>query len=70
MARIKISKSKNSKSYSLIEDYYRNGKKTSKFVHYIGNYTKVSEMASLENVSMSGDNNYKKIVNLITKVAR
>ena len=60
MARIKISKSKNSKSYSLIEDYYRNGKKTSKVVHYIGNYTKVSEMASLENVSIdTWLNNYK-----------
>ena len=60
MARIKISKSKNSKSYSLIEDYYRNGKKTSKVVHYIGNYTKVSEMASTENVSIDiWLNNYK-----------
>lgn len=60
MARIKISKSKNSKSYSLIEDYYRNGKKTSKVVHYIGNYTKVSKLASLENISIdTWLNNYK-----------
>lgn len=52
MTRIKTSTSKNSKSYSIIEDYYRNGKKTTKIVNYIGNYNKIIELANNENISI------------------
>ena len=47
MARIKISSTKNSKSYSIIEDYYRNGKRTTKIVEYIGNYNTILELAQI-----------------------
>ena len=53
MARIKISSSKNSKSYSIIEDYHRNGKRTTKIVDYIGNYNTVLELAQKENIDVS-----------------
>ena len=52
MARIKISSSKNSKSYSIIEDYYRNGKRTTKIIDYIGNYNIVSKLAQKENLEV------------------
>ena len=52
MARIKISSSKNSKSYSIIEDYYRNGKRTTKVVDYIGNYNTIFELAKNENIDV------------------
>ncbi len=52
MARIKISHSKNSKSYSIIDDYKRNGKRTSRIVQYIGSHAKVSQMASQENMDV------------------
>lgn len=52
MARIKISTSKNSKSYSIIEDYCRNGKRTTKIVDYIGNHNKVMELAKSENLDI------------------
>ena len=65
MARIKISASKNSKSYSIIEDYYRNGKKTTKVVDYIGNHNSILELAKKENIDINTYlnnylNNYKK----------
>ena len=50
MARIKTSTSKNSKSYSIIEDYYRNGKKTTRVVETIGNHEKVSKLAEDEGI--------------------
>lgn len=53
MARIKISSSKNSKSYSIIEDYHRNGKKTTKIVDYIGNYNTILELAKKENIDVN-----------------
>ena len=53
MARIKISSSKNSKSYSIIEDYHRNGKRTTKIVDYIGNYNTVLELAKKENIDVN-----------------
>ena len=53
MARIKISSSKNSKSYSIIEDYHRNGKRTTKIVDYIGNYNTILELAKKENVDVN-----------------
>lgn len=52
MARIKISTSKNSKSYSIIEDYCRNGKRTTKIVDYIGNHNKIMELAKSENLDV------------------
>ena len=52
MARIKVSTSKNSKSYSIIEDYCRNGKRTTKIVNYIGNYNKVMKLAQSENLDI------------------
>lgn len=52
MARIKISTSKNSKSYSIIDDYCRNGKRTTKIVDYIGNYNKVMKLAESENLDI------------------
>lgn len=52
MARIKKTKSKNSLSYTIIEDYYRNGKRTTKVVDIIGNNTKVSELANKENIDV------------------
>ncbi len=61
MARIKVSHSKNSKSYSIIDDYKRNGKRTSRIVEYIGTYTKVSQMAAEENIDIdTWLNNYLK----------
>lgn len=53
MPRIKVSTSKNSKSYSIIEDYCRNGKRTTKIVDYIGNYSKVMELAKKENLDIN-----------------
>ena len=59
MARIKISCSKNSKSYSIIEDYHRNGKRTTKIVDYIGNYNTILELAQKENIDVNSYlNNY------------
>ena len=52
MARIKISYTKNSKNYSIIEDYCRNGKRTTKIVDYIGNYNKVSNLAKSQNLDV------------------
>ena len=52
MARIKVNISKNSKSYSIIDDYYRNGKKTTKVVDTIGNYEKVSKLAKAEGIDV------------------
>ena len=61
MARIKVSHSKNSKSFSIIDDYKRNGKRTSRIVEYIGTYTKVSQMAAEENIDIdTWLNNYLK----------
>ena len=52
MARIKISTSKSSKSYSIIDDYCKNGKRTTKIVDYIGNHNKVMELAKSENLDV------------------
>lgn len=41
--RIKISKSKNSISYSVIKDVYRNGKRTTKVVKALGNHEEILE---------------------------
>lgn len=52
MARIKITTSKNSKSYTIIEDYSRNGKRTTRVINNIGNYAKVLEAANNEGISV------------------
>lgn len=52
MARLKTTKSKNSESYSIIDDYYKNGKRTTKIVDKIGNYTKVKELADKESIDI------------------
>lgn len=52
MARIKINTSINSKSYSIIDDYYRNGKRTTRVVDTIGNYEKVSKLAESEGIDV------------------
>lgn len=52
MTRIKTTTSKNSKSYTIIQDYERNGKRTTKVIHNIGNYAKVFELASKENIDV------------------
>lgn len=52
MARIKITSSANNKSYCIIEDYKRNGKRTTRVIHAIGNHDKVSQLANNENVDV------------------
>jgi len=52
MARIKVNTSTNSKSYSIIDDYYRNGKRTTRVVDTIGNYEKVSKLAESEGIDV------------------
>lgn len=70
MARIKTTSSKNSKSYSIIEDYYRNGKRTTKIVEHIGNYKQVLDQANEEGIEINAWlnnylNNYKKEHNIV-----
>lgn len=38
MSRIKVNTSTNSKSYSIIDDYYRNGKRTTRVVDTMKKY--------------------------------
>ena len=52
MARIKISTSKNSKSYSIIEDYNRNGKRTTRVIEKIGNHNKITLLANNEGIDV------------------
>lgn len=52
MARIKTTTSKNSKSYSIIEDYRRNGKRTTRVIDKIGNHSKVSDLANKEGIDV------------------
>lgn len=52
MTRIKTSFSRNSKHYSIIEDYKRNGKRTTRIVDKIGNHAYVSELANKENIDV------------------
>ena len=52
MPRIKKSISTNSTSYSIIDDYYRNGKRTTKVIDKIGNYKKVSKLANDEGLDI------------------
>lgn len=50
--RISYSKTKNSINYYIIDDYNRNGKRTTKIIEKIGNYNKVSELANKDNIDI------------------
>ena len=50
MARLRSTTSKNIKYYSIIEDYYRNGKRTTKTLVTLGNDNKIALLASEANV--------------------
>jgi transposase len=50
MARISYSKSKNSTIYYIIEDYKRNGKRTTRKIANIGNLLTISQLAKNENI--------------------
>lgn len=50
--RISYSKTKNSINYYIIDDYVRNGKRTTKIINKIGNYNKVLELANSENMNV------------------
>ena len=53
MARLRATIAKNVKYYSIIEDYHRNGKRTTKTLFTIGSESKVSELASKENINVN-----------------
>ena len=50
--RIKKSKSKNSISYSIIKDYTKNGKRSTKIVNKIGNIKYVTSLAEAQNITI------------------
>ena len=52
MARLRATISKNIKYYSIIEDYYRNGKRTTKTLLTIGNQNKIEKLAKKENIDV------------------
>ncbi len=52
MARIKTNTYTHTKSYSIIVDYKRNGKKTTRVVDNIGNYEKVSKLAKADGIDV------------------
>ena len=52
MARIKTNNYTNTKSYCIIEDYKRNGKRTTRVVDNIGNYEKISKLADEQNIDV------------------
>ena len=65
MARIKINTYTYTTSYSIIEDYKKNGKRTTRIVDNIGNYDKVSKLANTQGITVDEWlnnylNNYKK----------
>ena len=49
MARLRATTSKNVKYYSIIEDYYRNGKRTTKTLLNLGSNNKIAFLASEAN---------------------
>ena len=53
MARIKTSISTNSKSYSIIEDYNRNGKRTTRVIEKIGNDKAILPLANKEGIDIN-----------------
>ena len=52
MARISYSKSKNSTIYYIIDDYKRNGKRTTRKLETIGNLNKITELALNEQIDI------------------
>ena len=52
MPRLRKTVSKNVNYYSIIEDYYRNGKRTTKTLATLGNDTKVSKLAREEGIDV------------------
>ena len=60
MARLRSTISKNIRYHSIIEDYYRNGKRTTKTLVTLGNDKKVSELAAKENLDIDTWLNLKK----------
>ena len=52
MPRLRKTVSKNVNYYSIIEDYYRNGKRTTKTLATLGNDTKVSKLAQEEGIDV------------------
>lgn len=52
MVRIKTNNYTNTKSYCIIEDYKRNGKRTTRVVDNIGNYEKISKLADEQNIDV------------------
>lgn len=52
MPRIKTVRSKNSINYSIIEDYSRNGKRTTRVIKSLGNYSKIQKLAEEENIDV------------------
>jgi len=52
MARIKTNNYTNTKSYCIIEDYKRNGKRTTRVVDNIGNFEKISKLANEQNIDV------------------
>ena len=52
MARLRATKSKGVNYYSIIEDYYRNGKRTTKTLVTLGSDNKVLQLASQDNVDV------------------
>ena len=70
MARIKTNKYTNTQSYCIIEDYKRNGKRTTRVVENIGNYQKISKLANEQGIDVDAWlnnylNDYRKRNNLI-----
>ena len=53
MARLRTTTSKNIKYHSIIEDYYRNGKRTTKTLVTLGNDEKISKIAAKENMDIN-----------------
>ena len=52
LPRLRKTTTKNINYYSIIEDYYRNGKRTTKTILTLGNDKKVAELAKNENLDM------------------
>ena len=59
MARKSYSQSKNYKIYYVIEDYYRNGKRTTKKLETIGKEPDIIELAKKENIDVNTWQLYK-----------
>lgn len=52
MARLRTTTSKNIKYHSIIEDYYKNGKRTTRTLVTLGNENKIFKLAAKENIDV------------------